>query len=128
MDTSDFSEEEIDMIAAIAHHANKAYCESLGDFSQPNWDDAPEWQQKSAINGVRFHINNPKANASASHENWYAEKQADGWSYGPEKDPINKRHPCFVPFEELPEAQKTKDHIFRSVVHAMVAIRGMGAE
>lgn len=106
-------------IAASAHEANRAYCRSFGDTSQPRWDEAPDWQKQSAINGVKFHLANPNADASASHENWFKEKQADGWSYGPVKDPENKRHPCFVPFAELPIEQQIKDHIFRSVVHGM---------
>lgn len=111
-------DELLEHIAEAAHEANRAYCDSLGDTSQPSWGDAPDWQRQSAINGVRFHINNPFANASASHESWFAEKQADGWTYGPVKDPANKRHPCMVPFSELPVEQQIKDHIFRSTVHA----------
>lgn len=106
-------------IAASAHEANRAYCRSLGDTSQPRWNEAPDWQKQSIINGVKFHLANPNADASASHGNWFKEKQADGWSYGPVKDPENKRHPCFVPFAELPIEQQIKDHIFRSVVHGM---------
>lgn len=106
-------------IAASAHEANRAYCLSLGDTSQPRWDEAPDWQKQSIINGVKFHLANPNADASASHENWFKEKQADGWSYNPVKDFENKRHPCFVPFAELPIEQQIKDHIFRSVVHGM---------
>jgi len=30
-------------IAKVAYQVNKAYCESLGDTSQVNWDDCPEW-------------------------------------------------------------------------------------
>ena len=110
---------DIERIAVAAHEANRAYCRSIGDTSQPGWFDAPDWQRRSAINGVNFHLDNPNADASASHENWYREKEADGWSYGPVKDPENKRHPCFVPFKELPIEQQIKDHIFRSVVHGM---------
>jgi hypothetical protein len=113
-------------IARLAHEANRAYCESLGDHSQPTWDNAPDWQQDSAMNGVRFHLNNPDADASASHENWYKQKQEEGWSYGPVKDPDNKRHPCFVPYNELPVSQQVKDHIFRSVVHACASVEQVG--
>lgn len=115
------TDEQIDMCASMCHEANRAYCISQGDLSQPCWDEAPEWQRVSARNGVYFHLTHPDADASASHENWFKEKQADGWSYGPDKDPVNKRHPCFVPFSELPVSQQIKDHIFRSVVHGFVA-------
>lgn len=114
--------EILEIIAAVAHEANRAYCASIGDTSQPRWADAPQWQKESAVKGVMFHYENPDADASASHQSWYDEKERDGWSYGPEKDPENKRHPCFVPFGELPIEQQIKDHIFRSVVHGMLNV------
>lgn len=106
-------------IARVCHEVNRAYCESLGDHSQPAWEDAPEWQRTSAVNGVRLHINNPDAGPQASHESWMAEKLADGWVYGPEKRPDLKQHHCLVPFSELPREQQAKDYIFRAVVHAL---------
>jgi hypothetical protein len=106
-------------IARVAHEVNRAYCLALGDLSQPSWADAPEWQKKSAMTGVDLHLDNPDASAAASHESWLAEKVADGWVYGPVKDPATKQHPCMVPFAELPVAQQAKDYIFRAVVHAM---------
>jgi len=106
-------------IAKVCHEANRAYCETLGDFSQPAWADAPDWQQTSAINGVQFHLDNPTAGDSASHDNWLAEKKAAGWKYGPVKNPEDKEHPCFVPFDQLPPEQQAKDSLFRAVVHAL---------
>ena len=40
-------------IAKVAHEINLAYCESIGDNSQPTWELAPDWQKSSAINGVQ---------------------------------------------------------------------------
>lgn len=108
-------------IARVAHESNKAYCESLGDFSQKPWLEAPEWQRLSAINGVEFHRTNPDAGDSASHDNWSAEKTRAGWVYGPEKDEALKTHPCLVPFDELPREQQLKDAPFRAVVHALAS-------
>ncbi|MFA7347321.1 MAG: RyR domain-containing protein [Desulfurivibrionaceae bacterium] len=110
-------DELVEACAKTCHEANRAYCLALGDDSQPAWDDAPEWQKESAIKGVLFHIDNPDANASASHESWLANKREDGWVYGPVKDPEAKTHPCIVPFEELPKEQQAKDFIFRGIVH-----------
>lgn len=112
-------EEYIEMIARITHQANKAWCESHGDYSQPDWEDAPDWQINSAINGVKFHIGNPDASPSSSHDNWYAEKEADGWVYGEVKDPEAKTHPCMVSFDELPTFQQKKDMLFKSIVKAL---------
>lgn len=109
----------LEQIAMTAHEVNRAYCSALGDGSQPSWYDAPEWQKQSAVAGVIFHIKNPEAGPSASHESWLREKVADGWSYGPIKDPEKKEHPCFVPYESLPKEQQVKDYLFTAVVKAM---------
>lgn len=108
----------VEDIARIAHEVNRAYCEAIGDDSQPTWDDAPEWQRASAIAGVEFHHANPEAGPSASHESWLGEKERTGWRYGAVKDAEAKTHPCMVPFVMLPPEQRAKDYIFRAVVHA----------
>jgi len=107
------------MIASIAHALNAAYCASIGDASQPAWDDAPDWQKNSAIAGVEMHLANPDATPEQSHESWLEQKIADGWTYGEVKDPEKKEHPCCVPFEELAPEQKAKDYLFRATVHAL---------
>lgn len=107
-------------IAAVCHEVNRAYCASLGDNSQAAWDDAPDWQKQSAINGVEFHIANPEAGPSGSHENWLKVKQADGWVYGETKDVDAKTHPCMVPYTELPKEQQAKDALFVAAVHECV--------
>lgn len=106
-------------IARVCHQVNRAYCESQGDHSQPAWEDAPDWQRESAIKGVLHALGNPNAKPADSHESWLAEKQRDGWTYGPVKDPAARTHPCFVPYGELPAAQKSKDFIFLAIVRAM---------
>lgn len=108
-------------IAAVAHAANAEYCRGLGDDSQPSWDNAPQWQRQSAIDGVEFHLTNPDAGDSASHDNWMAEKVEAGWVYGEEKNPEASppTHPCIVPFDELPPEQQAKDRLFRAIVHAL---------
>lgn len=119
-DMIDNSGSRIPDIAKVCHEANRAYCQALGDDSQLPWDDAPQWQRTSVINGVNFHIDNPDAKPSDSHNSWLAEKVADGWTYGPVKDPELKQHPCFVPYDQLPADQRAKDFIFMAIVRAML--------
>jgi hypothetical protein len=109
-----------EQIARVCHEANRAYCQALGDNSQLPWGESPEWQRTSCLNGVKFRLANQAAGPEASHENWMAEKLADGWVYGPEKDAKAKTHPCLVPFSELPVEQQAKDHIFGAIVRAFV--------
>ena len=106
-------------IARVAHEVNRAYCQAIGDPVQEPWDEAPDWQHSSCINGVVMHLANPNATPEQSHECWLAEKISNGWVYGPVKDPDKKQHPCCVPYADLPEAQRAKDYIFRAVVHVL---------
>lgn len=109
----------VESIARVCHEVNKAYCESLGDNSQPTWADAPEWQRASAMNGVDFHLHNPNAGPDHSHIEWMKEKVDSGWVYGDVKDPVAKTHPCIVPYDQLPAEQKSKDYIFRGIIHSL---------
>jgi len=106
-------------IAKICHEVNRAYCKSIGDDSQPAWEDAPDWQKTSAILGVQFHLQNPDAKPSASHEEWMKVKLAEGWVWGPIKDENLKTHPCIVVYDELPQAQQSKDYLFKAVIHQL---------
>jgi RyR domain len=117
LDTDDI----VERVAAIAHEANRAYCRGIGDNSQLAWDDAPPWQRQSAIRGVRYAVSHPDSTPASIHESWLAEKRADGWIYGKNKDPMAKTHPCFVPYDMLPAEQKVKDYIFQAVVVTAVA-------
>ncbi|GAA4493492.1 RyR domain-containing protein [Pseudaeromonas paramecii] len=107
---------DVTAIAKKCHEMNRAYCQAMGDDSQLPWTEAPEWQRQSAVNGVLFHIEHPEAGPDASHNSWMDEKLADGWEYGPIKDPELKRHPCIVPFTSLPKEQQAKDSLFKAVV------------
>lgn len=43
------------------------------------------------------------------HEVWSAGRMAEGWTYGEERNDVEKTHPCLVPYEELSEAEKEYD-------------------
>jgi hypothetical protein len=106
-------------VARIAHEINRAYCNAIGDTSQKAWEDSPQWQKDSAINGVKYHLDNPFSKPEDSHNNWLSEKEKDGWKYGAVKNPERKEHPCFVPYSELPKEQQVKDHLFIAVVRTL---------
>lgn len=111
-------DKKIEQIAKTCHEVNKALCEFQGDDSQPTWENAPDWQKDSARNGVLFHLNNPTSKPEDSHNSWLKEKEETGWKFGEVKDPEKKEHPCMVSYENLPESQRVKDHLFISVVRS----------
>lgn len=111
---------KIEDIARVAHEANRAYCIGVGDTSQPSWDDAPQWQKESAIAGITAISDGTVRVPKDSHESWSKQKIADGWRYGPVKDPEHKEHPCLVPYEELPDEQRLKDSLFMAVAYTLL--------
>lgn len=108
-------------IAKVCHQANKAWCEGNGDFSQVDWEHAPDWQIKAAETGVKFVLDNKgDIPHSAMHEDWMRCKVEDGWVFGKMKDAEAKTHPCIIPFEDLPLFQKQKDALFIEIVRTLM--------
>lgn len=112
--------EQIEACARAAHEFNRAYCIAIGDRSQPPWENAPRWQRTSVRDGVQGVLdgNDPEE----SHERWRAAKKRTGWKYGPVKDPVQKTHPCFMPYRDLPEEQRRKDEGFVTCVRTMAEL------
>jgi len=119
--TGDMNERTIAQIAEMCHWANRSWCHMNGDDSQPKWDDAPDWMKDSAIAGIKFLLNNPRATPEDQHEAWCQHKYADGWKLGATKDPDKKEHPCLVTYHELPLEQQVKDSIYQGVAKGMIA-------
>lgn len=114
-----------DQLARTAHEINRAYCAALGDASLIVWEDAPDYQRQSVLMGVDMHLANLDATPEDSHASWLAQKEADGWKFGPVKDAEKKEHPCFLPYDQLPPEQKAKDYLFRAVVHTLKDVAGV---
>lgn len=43
------------------------------------------------------------------HEVWAKTRMDQGWTYGSERDDADKKHPCLVPYDQLPEEEKVYD-------------------
>lgn len=43
------------------------------------------------------------------HDVWARTRIDQGWTYGPKRDDANKKHPCLVPYDQLPEEEKVYD-------------------
>lgn len=60
------------------------------------------------------------------HELWAAQRAAEGWVYGPERDQVRKTHPGLVPFDQLDDAEKHYDRLIAS--QTLLALRAQGFE
>ena len=43
------------------------------------------------------------------HDVWARTRIDQGWTYGPERNDAEKKHPCLVPYDQLPEEEKVYD-------------------
>jgi hypothetical protein len=107
----------VEDIARVVHEANNAMQAIIGEPVNPGWDQAPDWQRWSSIEGVRDALQGLAADEH--HECWVRAMRRAGWTYGPAKDPEAKTHPMMVPFEELPPLQQAKDRLFLAIVSAL---------
>jgi hypothetical protein len=105
-------------IAKIAHEVNRSYCEEIGDVVMPAWDECPIYHHNAYIAGVKSVLLGETTNPAEQHAAWMRDKLNDGWVFGAVKDAARKTHPCLVPYTELPQQQRTKDALFRTVVTA----------
>jgi len=62
--------------------------------------------------------------ARNAHDLWAQLRLAQGWTYGPQRDDGAKKHPCLVPYEELPEPEKEYDR--RAAMDTLRAIIALG--
>ena len=110
-------------IARVCHEANRALCNSAGDFSQPAGaglpDSESEWMIQSSIDNVNGRLENPDQPKSHAHETWMQSKLDAGWVYGPIKCAEAKTHPDLVPYDDLSDFTKSKDHLFAGIVDSL---------
>lgn len=105
-------------IARICHEANRAYCVTLGDRSQREWDELATYEKEAALIGVQYRLDHPSASAADQHDEWMRNRLSRGWKYGPVRDDVAKIHPSLVPYDRLPAEQRLKDVLFAAVVLA----------
>ena len=58
------------------------------------------------------------------HEVWSQTRINDGWTYGPERNDAQKKHPCLVPYDELPESEKEYDR--KTAITTLALIQKLG--
>lgn len=49
--------------------------------------------------------------ARNAHEVWAQKRIEDGWTLGPRRNDAQHKHPCLVPYDQLPESEKEYDRV-----------------
>lgn len=86
-------------------------CNSRNEISEQTMTYKPKPADTSAIELTEELKEIAESMARNVHENWAAERMAAGWTYGPQRDDANKKHPCLVPYEQLSEEEKDYDRM-----------------
>jgi RyR domain-containing protein len=109
-----------DQIAEAIHTVNGLLQRFHGEASpQPQWADAGEAMRER----VRALVRGYKAGMTPrqGHERWCDAMAADGWRYGPRKDPELRTHPCMVAYSELPACQQIKNAMSLQITMVLMA-------
>jgi hypothetical protein len=106
-------------VARVVHEAVRAWASSRGDASIPPWNKAPQSMRDSTAAAIAFRLENPDAPPSAQHDQWAAQKRADGWKRGKVKDAQKKTHPMLVPYARLSVFERRKDALVAAVIAAL---------
>lgn len=62
--------------------------------------------------------------AENAHDLWAAQRMAQGWTFGRQRDDALKLHPCLIPYDELPESEKVYDR--QTALGTLKAIVALG--
>lgn len=103
-------------LVVVAHEINRQICLLNGEEARSYKEmseDIIESMERAIVDLKKGR------NLGDSHTEWFKERTAQGWTYGPVKDMDKKISPCLVPFEELPYNQKVKDCIFVGIKNAL---------
>lgn len=62
--------------------------------------------------------------AENAHEVWAKGRMDEGWTYGPQRNDLNKKHPCLVPYIFLTDEEKEYDlNIARETLKTLLAMK-----
>jgi hypothetical protein len=62
--------------------------------------------------------------AENAHDHWALQRLTDGWTYGAQRNDPEKKHPCLIPYGQLPDSEKEYDR--KAAMETLKAIIALG--
>jgi hypothetical protein len=62
--------------------------------------------------------------AENAHDIWASKRLQDGWAFGQERDDKGRRHPCLVPYPQLPGQEQDYDRVM--IIESIRAMLALG--
>lgn len=106
-------------VARCAHEIVRGYREAIGDGTCPPWAECEHHERQAAAHRVVEVLKKKHLSLDEMHAEWCENMRQDGWVYGDEFNPETKHHNLLVPFDQLPEASRIEDALFRNTVLVM---------
>ena len=78
-------------------------------------DYTPEPMDLSSVDLPESLIQLSERIAENVHEVWAKARMDEGWTYGEKRDDIHKKHPCLVPYDELPEEEYDRNTAMNTI-------------
>ncbi len=106
-----------ELAAPLVHAANNTYCRAIGETPSLPWEELPETSQRGLVEAIERMFSGESY--EQAHGAWMALRLAEGWRWGPEKDPRAKVSPALVPYHLLPPEQLRKDTLRFDIATAL---------
>ena len=100
----------------VLYEANRTYAAILEEYHDLPWIETTHECHESLTKGVTAVLTG--STPEQLHNQWWAEKIMQGWSYGPVKSTSKKTHPYARPWWDLTLPQQLKDTLFHAIVTA----------
>lgn len=112
-DTMDKSELLVRQAIFVYEGARLAAIAAQAPIVPAKWEDREEPFRKQFLEVIQRQMGADRSKSpKALHESWMDAYYGMGWAYGPVYDPVNKKHPDLVAYEELEKRERDKDAIF----------------
>lgn len=69
-----------------------------------------------------------EALARNAHDVWAQARIREGWTHGVQRDDVHKKHPCLVPYDQLPPSEKEYDRLLAGEILKVILALGFRIE
>lgn len=106
----------LERAAQILHGATSVIARPDGSFNV-EWEELTLEQRTNATNALKKLLTEPHHTPEEHHDLWLKPMIENGWTKGVYSW-ADKTHPCICSYDELPDSEKLKDHIWMHMVEA----------
>jgi hypothetical protein len=101
-----------EQVAKTCHASYRAFCLEMGKPAQPEWSKISEDHKNIMLDSVNKILDGKIRSREASHDNFVALKEKEGWKYSAVYSEEKMTNPKLVEFEQLSSGDRLKETLF----------------